>query len=380
MELEIVKYLRSFESPDEAIDQIKEKYGIHVNSHKDYPNLKQFKYDQINSPMKKQLVQEARGIILDSDNDWNIVAYPFNRFFNYSEGRADKINWSSANVLEKVDGSLMFMYFYNGKWEVASSGLPDASGEVLNNELNYRDLFWRTWDELDYPMPRTNRHTLIFELSTPKNIVVVPQDESMITFIGARDMNLMREVSIDDTYLFPEEWNRPKKYPIKSEEEAVKQCLKMNPMEQEGFVIVDLNFNRVKMKSPAYTAIHHLGLTKEEILAKGMDLSKYDENLQMKWMLKLIVTNEHDEFLSYYPQYEKMYTLLRDKYYRLTGDLEVFYHEVKDIEGQWNFANKVKDHPLSGVFFKHRAGKVSSIEEGIRNTDIKKLLKIVRAY
>ena len=145
-------------------------------------------------------------------------------------------------------------------------------------------------------------------------------------------------------------------------------------------MISDAQYNRVKMMSPAYAAIAHLGFTKEEIEERGLDLNKYDENLQMKWMLKIIVTNEHDEFLVYYPQYEKMYRFLREKYDRFIGDLEAFYSEVKDIEAQWDYAQKVKDHPLSGVFFQLKNGRIASVMEGVINTDIKKLLKIIKGY
>ena len=34
---------------------------------------------------------------------------------------------------------------------------------------------------------------------------------------------------------------------------------KLNPAEAEGFVAVDAKWNRIKIKSPAYVAMHHLG-------------------------------------------------------------------------------------------------------------------------
>jgi len=219
----------------------------------------------------------------------------------------------------------------------------------------------------------------MFELSTPSNVVVVPQKESNITFIGARDMDTLDEVDIDNTALFPEDWKRPQRFDVRSEAEAIAACMKMNPMEQEGFVVTDAKFNRVKMKSPAYAAIAHLGFTKEEIIERGLDLSKYDENTQMKWMLQIIITNECDEFLGYYPQYEKMYRFLYGKFVALLDSMNALYDQVKDINSQWDYAAKVKDHPLSGVYFQLKAGRISSVKEGVRATDIKKLLKILRA-
>jgi len=156
--LELVETLRSIVSFGEAVKHVKEKYAIHVNTHGEYPNLHQFKYDQIDSPMKKQLVQESRGIILDSDNNWNPVAYPFEKFWNHHESRAAKIDWTTAKIWEKVDGSLMFMYWYNDAWEIASSGLPDASGTVLADDITFRELFWKRgmhWDMNSLVIPST---------------------------------------------------------------------------------------------------------------------------------------------------------------------------------------------------------------------------------
>lgn len=379
MELAIVKFLKQFKTVEEAVSAIKEKYAIHVNASGEHPNLLQFKYDQIDSPTKKQLVQEARGIILDSTDDWRVIAYPFNRFFNHGDSKAAKIDWETASIWEKVDGSLMFMYWYKDAWHVASSGLPDAAGMVKDADVTFKDLFWNTWGDLGYAFPLDKYVTHMFELTTPENVVVVPQGEHKITFIGARDIQTGVEYSIDNE-LFPNGWHRPRRFAVTSEENAIEMCNQMNPMEQEGFVIVDRKFNRVKMKSPQYAAIAHLGLTKEQIIEKGLDLNKYDENLQLKWMLKIILTNEGDEFLVYYPQYEKMYKFLRETYDRFIGDLEAFYGEVKDIEAQWDYANKVKSHPLSGIFFQLKNGRIGSVMEGVRNTDIKKLLKVVKAY
>ena len=74
-----------------------------------------FKYSQIDSDPSLEIVKEARGLILE-DGTWNIVAYPFKRFFNYGEPNAAAIDWTSARVQTKEDGSLIKVYFYNGEW------------------------------------------------------------------------------------------------------------------------------------------------------------------------------------------------------------------------------------------------------------------------
>lgn len=66
-----------------------------------------FNYSQIDSDFYNPLVKACRGIILKNANtDPVVVCFPFTKFGNYGEGYADKIDWSSAKVQEKVDGCL----------------------------------------------------------------------------------------------------------------------------------------------------------------------------------------------------------------------------------------------------------------------------------
>ena len=70
-------------------------------------NLVLLKYDQLNSDLGNDIVQECRGLILDSDT-FDIVSYPFNKFFNYGESHAATIDWASAYVTQKLDGCVSF--------------------------------------------------------------------------------------------------------------------------------------------------------------------------------------------------------------------------------------------------------------------------------
>lgn len=372
MKLHTQSFLRSF-SPSVALEEIRSRYAIKTNFHSEHPNLVQFKYDQIDSPMKNDIVQECRGLILDMDDNWNVVAYPYKKFFNHGEHHAARIDWRTARYWEKIDGSLMFVYWYKGKFHVASSGLPDARGE-LNDGTTFCDLFWATWDSLHYDLPQDKRTTYIFEMTSPLSTVLVPQTENRITLIGARNMDSLCEIDIDTIDV---NWSKVRSYPISSIEEAENLCLSMNPMEQEGFVITDGTFNRVKLKSPQYAAISHLGLTPEEILSKGLRMDRYDGVTQERWMLKVILVNECSEFLVYYPQYRNLYESVHSRYMRLVSEAEALYEKVRGIVNQFEYASHVKDHALSGVFFQLKAGRIGSVVDGIRKTDASKLQKIL---
>lgn len=55
--------------------------------------------------MGSPIVQECRGLILDEDDNWAVVSYPFDKFFNFNESKAAHLDWASGvDVFEKVDG------------------------------------------------------------------------------------------------------------------------------------------------------------------------------------------------------------------------------------------------------------------------------------
>ena len=79
---------------------------------------------------------------------------------------------------------------------MATSGTPDASGQVNMGEITFADLFWRTMHRMKLSVPEPNAHTntlermrdycFSFELTTPWNRVVVPHKEEKLTLIGVR--------------------------------------------------------------------------------------------------------------------------------------------------------------------------------------------------
>lgn len=65
-----------------------------------------------------EITLSCRGLVID-DQDW-IMARPFKKFFNIEEGK--HTSTSEFNVYEKMDGSLIIAFWYDGGWVVASRG------------------------------------------------------------------------------------------------------------------------------------------------------------------------------------------------------------------------------------------------------------------
>ena len=255
---------------------------------------------------------------------WAIVSYPFKKFFNYGEKQAVQIDWTSARVYEKLDGSMMTLYWYSNQWNVASQKLPAADGRLSSlcgtrdeNPETLADLFWQVWERLGMCLPaESHRHIcFMFELTSSVNRIVVAHNTTKLSCIGARDLTTSKELQLEP---FADEysWTVPPQLPYSSLEECVAAAKQLNPVECEGFVVVDAQWNRVKIKSPQYVALHHLTDNK----TKGVKTTKQsaDANkFQTRQLIEIVRSNECDEFLAYYPELEDSFSLIKAKYNHL---------------------------------------------------------------
>ncbi len=381
--LELQKFLLD---PANKPEDLTAKYGIAVRRHPRYNNLVLFKYSQIESPMGEPIVQECRGIILDESNGWAVVSFPYKKFFNHGEGHAKPIDWASARVFEKVDGSLMTLYWYDGHWQVASSGSPDAGGEVYGTNISFNDLFWKVWNELGYELPDTHLDTkfcYMFELCTPYNKIVVQHTKNRLVFHGYRmladfpgaDPSLKM---VDFEEGLPEElahmgWEVVKSYPLGTIEDVLKTLESIPPTEGEGYVVCDANFNRIKIKTPQYVALHHMR-----------------DGMGSRRMLELVRSNESEEFLTYFPEFKSMHAQVKEKYNALVEQLQTEWDKVKGMdegeEGSWDhqkscrkeFALAIKNVPFNGILFALRNKQIESVKEGLRETHVKYLMEALK--
>lgn len=138
MELSIIRYIKEH-GLEAALAEFKLKS-------RDYENKVLIKYDQIGSSMGIEEVQDCRGLILEKDT-WKIMSLSFRKFFNAEEGHASKIDWNTARILEKCDGTMIQLHWdwLKEEWFAATTGTAEGEGEV-NNKLGttFNDLFWET--------------------------------------------------------------------------------------------------------------------------------------------------------------------------------------------------------------------------------------------
>ena len=340
-----------------------ELFDIKSKPHPKYPNLVQLKYSQIDSDMSEPVVQACRGIVLDSENDWDVACHVFDKFFNQGDSRCNDLDWPSAKVFEKMDGSLVQLFHYDDAWHMTTSGSPDGGGIVFNftktATMTFSDLFWQTWEELKYNSPQNPDICYSFELCTPYNRVVVDTQDSRIVLLGARNRKTHKEITVKEASA-GKNWEAVEEYNLKNLTEVLATLEDMNPYEQEGYVVCDKSFNRTKIKSPKYVAVHH---------AIGC--------LSPRNLLEVIRKGEGPEFLAHFKEFKKAYDEIKDKYDKLVLSIEEDYEKVKHIEDQKEFAAAALAFDVPSALFTLKNGRSHSVKEALSKVQIKNLERLL---
>ena len=375
MELAVVKYIKEH-GIEKTILDFKLKTKV-------YENKILLKYDQLVSPTLMALpeMQDCRGLILDR-NDFSEMSMAFRKFFNSEEGNAHKIDWSTAYVLEKLDGSMMQVYWdkYQEKWFAATSGTAEGEGEV-NNKMGttFNELFWKTVTEkYNFNPSQLNKDfCFVFELTTPYNIVVKPHGESSVALLTARNVRTLEEVSREELLNIGSVLNVPvvKSYDLNQGNiGALLRTFENMVWHDEGYVVCDANFNRVKVKNPAYVAVHHL---------KGKSA---EHNI-----LTIVKSNEIEEFASTFPDRKDELYKLKENYDKLINKLNLVWVELetrkpknimpaekkKFAQAVFEVCGKHDIKIFTGLYFGLADGKIASVEDFMFNYDDKALYRLL---
>ena len=205
MQLNILKFIENNSDWEELLS--KEPYNLKIV--RDDNNV-MLKYNQLTSDFSNPIVRECRGLIIQKDKENNFipVCVPFFKFMNAEEPNSDldKIDWKTASVQEKVDGSLMKVWYDNNKkkWMISTNGTIDAFKASLASDetelTSYGELFLKCLDnaKADISFQKLTsmleqNKTYMFEMVSPYNRIVIDYAEPKLYFLGSRDNNTLQE-------------------------------------------------------------------------------------------------------------------------------------------------------------------------------------------
>jgi len=343
MELELIKFIKEHENWEELL--LNEPYNLKISRDEGYI---MFKYNQLSSDFSNEIVRECRGIIL-RECDFKPVCVPFFKFGNYGESYCPEINWASASVQQKVDGSLMKVWYDDGEWHVSTNGKINVfKAELASIHFaSFGDLFIDAlsgFGAADTFEKFTNMleedYTYMFELVSPENRVVIPYETTELFYLGCRNNKTLLEESPRGTYL-AQVFYTPKVYRLYSLA-AVQNAASALPWDEEGYVVCDSDFNRVKIKSPEYVKAHY---------------SRNNSVISYERLLEVILSGEKAEFLIYASDFKEDLNKVEASYNNIIAEVkkEIAELNTESFASRKEYAMKVLEKPgwMQGFLFKY---------------------------
>lgn len=189
----------------------------------------------------------SRGTVYEIETG-NLVATPFEKFFNYGELDLDLqqklLTETGFDVYEKADGSLGIIYFYDGEWRVNTRGSFTSDQAVKGKEILAK-----------YDLSGIPRDiTLLAEIIYPENRIIVDYgDQEKLVLLGAyqEGTDLNAEIYDLGRNLKMEVAKKMKFSTVDSLIEARENL----PAQEEGFVVRFKDGLRVKFKGVEYLRI-----------------------------------------------------------------------------------------------------------------------------
>ena len=211
----------------------------------------------------------SRGLVLD--HDYNVVAMPFKKFFNYEEHKIEEIPNTNFKVFDKMDGSLGIMFNYDNTWHIATRGsfISDQAVKAKKIVEKYNV------SELD-PFV-----TYLFEIIYPENRIVVDYN-------GEEKLVLLGIIHNKNGYDMPYDiikyhvGIRNIDIPLVKIYDGVNDISELksrNILNEEGYVLRYENNFRMKVKFEDYVRLHSIITnisTKDiwECLREGRDIDE----------------------------------------------------------------------------------------------------------
>lgn len=301
-------------------------------------------YCQIESPKYNEIVRSSRGIILNKTNA-SLIGRSFFRFFNWGEDLPSMKNfaWDNCYINSKEDGSLITIYYYDGKWRLNTRN-SYGDGIVNDSGFTWLDIFNQallpngfTLDDFDQVADK--EISLVFELCSPYNQIVrhYPQPTLFLLaiFNGEHEWT---PLAVDE---FAKQcgFNRPFQIHCLDPFEVTGYIAKLAEKDRtfEGFCLRDCHNTRFKFKSEEYLKIHRLG--------------NNGHIASWKNIVPIALAGENDEIISYFPYIKEKLKIAESSIDTLTKELYNLWQKCWHLKSRKEFAASVKLHPFSCLLF-----------------------------
>jgi hypothetical protein len=200
---------------------------------------------------------------LITDKEGNVLSSGFPKFFNYGEKPdcyPDPENFNDWRYEDKIDGSLLIADYVNDTFSMRTRGTVSYSSQ--ENAKDFERLPDKYPKVVDFL--KENQHlSLLFEIVTPNNVIVVRPQQIEFYLIGAINKNGMVVVSPSDLTNI---WRKigpipcPQNYEFLNTNSISKIADTIKYWKGKEGVVISYNNgqNRIKLKSDWYLFIHRV--------------------------------------------------------------------------------------------------------------------------
>lgn len=239
----------------------------------DFNNLVGFKYttNTIYSGDWNPVTLYARGIVFDKDTG-KVLAYPFEKFFNFGELVDDQSNLTTLahdviahqgydnllrdistqrfRVMDKLDGSLGIMFWTGKKWLIKTAG----------SFVSEQALWANNWAADNIDVTKLDKNcTYMFEIIYDEDVHPIQYDFEGLVLLGINDNTTMKEKPFTDIVhtAFELKINHAEVLEFTDFDEVVKYA-KALPNAKEGVVVTFDNGFKVKIKGAEFLALQRI--------------------------------------------------------------------------------------------------------------------------
>lgn len=239
----------------------------------DFNNLVGFKYttNTVYSGDWNPVTLYARGIVFDKDTG-KVLAYPFEKFFNFGELVDDQSNLTKLahdviahqgydnllrdistqrfRVMDKLDGSLGIMFWTGKTWLIKTAG----------SFVSEQALWANKWAADNIDVTKLDKNcTYMFEIIYDEDVHPIQYDFEGLVLLGINDNTTMKEKPFTDIVhtAFELKINHAEVLEFTDFDEVVKYA-KALPNAKEGVVVTFDNGFKVKIKGAEFLALQRI--------------------------------------------------------------------------------------------------------------------------
>lgn len=351
---------------------------------------------------------ECRSIILDKET-LKVICYTYDDIIYNDEAKSYMLSHDDYEKVfyECFEGTLLSLYHYNGKWNVATRRCINAENSRWKSNKSYYELFLEclscSFEEFTSHLSESNNYYFVLVHHENKNIVDYTsqfgENYKEIIHVMTRDRETHMEFNLSDSNQWKVELKirQPKTYKDLSilDEENKVNDLKF-PITNEGILVKMFNKDNgksyfLKIQTKSYESVSSLKPNNSNIIVSFINLYQQDnlkthiEYFPDNNMITDHLTNSKYDTIGMIDASFKVLTSELIELFKYLYNLKDCSHKNKDTHIYDNLPNEYKTvmYKIRGIYYKKKEKYIAnnkSTNDNIKLVDTNSSLRIADIY